>query len=170
MNETRYVGGVTKGATIGTAIASSIVVLIAYGLELADIRLPEEIKNTLFILLSAVGALIGGRQSPGDKLTFTDAMEAAARGVVGDSKNEPAPIEPESGNSRAAFEEYRNSGKLSALTPAEQPKHEDVDATRFESNPPGQRSKDEVYIPGIGWVVPAEDYPKTSTPDAPQQP
>ena len=43
MNETRYVGGVTKGATIGTAIASSIVVLIAYGLELADIRLPEEI-------------------------------------------------------------------------------------------------------------------------------
>lgn len=170
MNETRYVGGVTKGATIGTAIASSIVVLIAYGLELADIRLPEEIKNTLFILLSAVGALIGGRQSPGDKLTFTDAMEAAARGVVGDSKNEPAPIEPESGDSRAAFEEYRNSGKLSALTPAEQPKHEDVDATRFESNPPGQRSKDEVYIPGIGWVVPAEDYPKTSTPDAPQQP
>ncbi|AZF88211.1 hypothetical protein QEH46_gp27 [Rothia phage Spartoi] len=170
MNETRYVGGVTKGATIGTAIASSIVVLIAYGLELADIRLPEEIKNTLFILLSAVGALIGGRQSPGDALTFSDAMEAAARGVVGDSKNEPAPIEPESGDSRAAFEEYRNSGKLSALTPAEQPKHEDVDATRFESNPPGQRSKDEVYIPGIGWVVPAEDYPKTSTPDAPQQP
>lgn len=170
MNETRYVGGVTKGATIGTAIASSIVVLIAYGLELADIRLPEEIKNTLFILLSAVGALIGGRQSPGDALTFSDAMEAAARGVVGDSKNEPAPIEPESGDSRAAFEEYRNSGKLSALTHAEQPKHEDVDATRFESNPPGQRSKDEVYIPGIGWVVPAEDYPKTSTPDAPQQP
>lgn len=170
MNETRYVGGVTKGATIGTAIASSIVVLIAYGLELADIRLPEEIKNTLFILLSAVGALIGGRQSPGDALTFSDAMEAAARGVVGDSKNEPAPIEPERGDSRAAFEEYRNSGKLSALTPAEQPKHEDVDATRFESNPPGQRSKDEVYIPGIGWVVPAEDYPKTSTPDAPQQP
>lgn len=168
MNETRYVGGVTKGATIGTAIASSIVVLIAYGLELADIRLPEEIKNTLFILLSAVGALIGGRQSPGDKLTFTDAMEAAARGVVGDSKNEPAPVEAPA--SRAAFEEYRNSGKLSALTPAEQPKHEDVDATRFESNPPGQRSKDEVYIPGIGWVVPAEDYPKTSTPDAPQQP
>lgn len=170
MNETRYVGGVTKGATIGTAIASSIVVLIAYGLELADIRLPEEIKNTLFILLSAVGALIGGRQSPGDALTFSDAMEAAARGVVGDSKNEPAPIKPESGDSRAAFEEYRNSGKLSALTPAEQPKHEDVDATRFESNPPGQRSKDEMYIPGIGWVVPAEDYPKTSTPDAPQQP
>lgn len=168
MNETRYVGGVTKGATIGTAIASSIVVLIAYGLELADIRLPEEIKNTLFILLSAVGALIGGRQSPGDKLTFTDAMEAAARGVVGDSKNEPAPAA--AGGSRAAFEEYRNSGNLSALTPAEQPKHEDVDATRFESNPPGQRSKDEVYIPGIGWVVPAEDYPKTSTPDAPQQP
>lgn len=156
MNETRYVGGVTKGATIGTAIASSIVVLIAYGLELADIRLPEEIKNTLFILLSAVGALIGGRQSPGDKLTFTDAMEAAARGVVGDSKNEPAPVE--AGGSRAAF------------APAEQPKHEDVDAARFESNPPGQRSKDEVYIPGIGWVVPAEDYSKTSTPDAPQQP
>ena len=168
MNETRYVGGLTKGATIGTAIASSIVVLIAYGLELADIRLPEEIKNTLFILLSAVGALIGGRQSPGDKLTFADAMEAAARGVVGDSKNEPAPVE--AGGSRAAFDELRNSGKLSAIAPAEQPKHEDVDATRFESNPPGQRSKDEVYIPGIGWVVPAEDYPKTSTPDAPQQP
>jgi hypothetical protein len=83
MDAKRYIGRVTAGATIGTAITGSLTVIIGYILSQYGITLPAGVSDAVFILLSSLGALIGGRQSPSDKVTFEGMMEAAARGVTG---------------------------------------------------------------------------------------
>lgn len=83
MDAKRYIGRVTAGATIGTAITGSLTVIIGYVLSQYGITLPAGVSDAVFILLSSLGALIGGRQSPSDKITFEGMMEAAARGVTG---------------------------------------------------------------------------------------
>lgn len=83
MDAKRYIGRVTTGATIGTAITGSLTVIIGYVLAQYGITLPAGVSDAVFILLSSLGALIGGRQSPSDKITFEGLMEAAARGVTG---------------------------------------------------------------------------------------
>ena len=83
MDAKRYIGRVTTGATIGTAITGSLTVIIGYILSQYGITLPAGVSDAVFILLSSLGALIGGRQSPSDKITFEGLMEAAARGVTG---------------------------------------------------------------------------------------
>lgn len=88
MDNKRYIGRVTTGATIGTALASSLAVIIGFVFSQFGITLPPAVQEAAFILLSCLGALIGGRQSPSDKITFEGLMEAAASGVTG---NEPLP-------------------------------------------------------------------------------
>lgn len=83
MDAKRYIGRVTAGATIGTAITGSLTVIIGYILSQYGVTLPAGVSDAVFILLSSLGALIGGRQSPSDKITFEGMMEAAARGVTG---------------------------------------------------------------------------------------
>ena len=70
MDAKRYIGRVTTGATIGTAITGSLTVIIGYILSQYGITLPAGVSDAVFILLSSLGALIGGRQSPSDKITF----------------------------------------------------------------------------------------------------
>lgn len=88
MDNKRYIGRVTTGATIGTAMASSVAVILGFVLSQFGITLPPAVQDAAFILLSCLGALIGGRQSPSDKVTFEGLMEAAASGVTG---KEPLP-------------------------------------------------------------------------------
>lgn len=88
MDNKRYLGRVTTGATIGTAMASSVAVILGFVLSQFGITLPAAVQDAAFILLSCLGALIGGRQSPSDKVTFEGLMEAAASGVTG---KEPLP-------------------------------------------------------------------------------
>ena len=88
MDNKRYIGRVTTGATIGTAMASSVAVILGFVLSQVGITLPPAVQDAAFILLSCLGALIGGRQSPSDKVTFEGLMEAAASGVTG---KEPLP-------------------------------------------------------------------------------
>lgn len=83
MDAKRYIGRVTTGATIGTAITGSLTVIIGYILAQYGVTLPAGVSDAVFILLSSLGALIGGRQSPSDKIAFEGMMEAAARGVTG---------------------------------------------------------------------------------------
>ena len=83
MDAKRYIGRVTTGATIGTAITGSLTVIIGYILSQYGNYPASRGVGAVFILLSSLGALIGGRQSPSDKITFEGLMEAAARGVTG---------------------------------------------------------------------------------------
>ena len=62
MDNKRYIGRVTTGATIGTAMASSVAVILGFVLSQFGITLPPAVQDAAFILLSCLGALIGGRQ------------------------------------------------------------------------------------------------------------
>lgn len=60
MEEKRSVGRVTTSATTGTVIAGAVTVLVVYVASVAGVEVPEAVSSALTVVLSAIGALVGG--------------------------------------------------------------------------------------------------------------
>lgn len=169
--ETRFVGNVTKSTTGATLFAGSILTIVNYGLAQAGITIPAEVQTAAVTVILGLVVLITGRNTRGEKahlegaiqgetasalanLDLYEVLEAIADGVAADARN----AAPHEADGRAAFEEYRNTGKVQ---PAQSdPVSENVayDMTggrmyRFgEPGAPEGGSEGQIYDPRVGWV------------------
>lgn len=173
-NETRFVGNVTKSTTGATLFAGSILTIVNYGLAQAGITIPAEVQTAAVTVILGLVVLITGRNTRGEKahlegaiqgetasalanLNLYEVLEAIADGVAADARN----AVPHEADGRAAFEEYRNTGTVQPVQPAQSdPVSENVayDMTggrvyRFgEPGAPEGGSEGQIYDPRVGWV------------------
>lgn len=173
-NETRFVGNVTKSTTGATLFAGSILTIVNYGLAQAGITIPAEVQTAAVTVILGLVVLITGRNTRGEKahlegaiqgetasalanLDLYEVLEAIADGVAADARN----AAPHEADGRAAFEEYRNTGTVQPVKPAQSdPVSENVayDMTggrvyRFgEPGAPEGGSEGQIYDPRVGWV------------------
>lgn len=173
-NETRFVGNVTKSTTGATLFAGSILTIVNYGLAQAGITIPAEVQTAAVTVILGLVVLITGRNTRGEKahlegaiqgetasalanLDLYEVLEAIADGVAADARN----AAPHEADGRAAFEEYRNTGTVQPVQPAQSdPVSENVayDMTggrvyRFgEPGAPEGGSEGQIYDPRVGWV------------------
>ena len=173
-NETRFVGNVTKSTTGATLFAGSILTIVNYGLAQAGITIPAEVQTAAVTVILGLVVLITGRNTRGEKahlegaiqgetaaalanLDLYEGLEAIADGVAADARN----AAPHEADGRAAFEEYRNTGKVQPVLPAQpDTATENVayDMTggrvyRFgEPGAPEGGSEGQIYDPRVGWV------------------
>lgn len=173
-NETRFVGNVTKSTTGATLFAGSILTIVNYGLAQAGITIPAEVQTAAVTVILGLVVLITGRNTRGEKahlegaiqgetasalanLDLYEVLEAIADGVAADARN----AVPHEADGRAAFEEYRNTGTVQPVQPAQSdPVSENVayDMTggrvyRFgEPGAPEGGSEGQIYDPRVGWV------------------
>lgn len=174
INETRFVGNVTKSTTGATLFAGSILTIVNYGLAQAGITIPAEVQTAAVTVILGLVVLITGRNTRGEKahlegaiqgetasalanLDLYEVLEAIADGVAADARN----AAPHEADGRAAFEEYRNTGTVQPTQPAQSdPVSENVayDMTggrvyRFgEPGAPEGGSEGQIYDPRVGWV------------------
>jgi len=169
-NETRFVGNVTKSTTGATLFAGSILTIVNYGLAQAGITIPAEVQTAAVTVILGLVVLITGRNTRGEKahlegaiqgetasalanLDLYEVLEAIADGVAADARN----AAPHEADGRAAFEEYRNTGTVQPVQPA-QPDTVAYDMTggrvyRFgEPGAPEGGSEGQIYDPRVGWV------------------
>lgn len=169
-NETRFVGNVTKSTTGATLFAGSILTIVNYGLAQAGITIPAEVQTAAVTVILGLVVLITGRNTRGEKahlegaiqgetasalanLDLYKVLEAIADGVAADARN----AAPHEADGRAAFEEYRNTGTVQPVQPA-QPDTVAYDMTggrvyRFgEPGAPEGGSEGQIYDPRVGWV------------------
>lgn len=173
-NETRFVGNVTKSTTGATLFAGSILTIVNYGLAQAGITIPAEVQTAAVTVILGLVVLITGRNTRGEKahlegaiqgetaaalenLDLYEVLEAIADGVAADARN----AAPHEADGRAAFEEYRNTGTVQPVQPAQpDTATENVayDMTggrvyRFgEPGAPEGGSEGQIYDPRVGWV------------------
>lgn len=173
-NETRFVGNVTKATTGATLFAGSILTIVNYGLAQAGITIPAEVQTAAVTVILGLVVLITGRNTRGEKahlegaiqgetaaalanLDLYEVLEAIADGVAADARN----AAPHEADGRAAFEEYRNTGTVQPLLPAQPDTATDnvaYDMTgghvyRFgEPGAPEGGSEGQIYDPRVGWV------------------
>lgn len=173
-NETRFVGNVTKSTTGATLFAGSILTIVNYGLAQAGITIPAEVQTAAVTVILGLVVLITGRNTRGEKahlegaiqgetaaalanLDLYEVLEAIADGVAADARN----AAPHEADGRAAFEEYRNTGKVQPVLPAQPDTATDnvaYDMTggrvyRFgEPGAPEGGSEGQIYDPRVGWV------------------
>lgn len=173
-NETRFVGNVTKSTTGATLFAGSILTIVNYGLAQAGITIPAEVQTAAVTVILGLVVLITGRNTRGEKahlegaiqgetaaalanLDLYEVLEAIADGVAADARN----AAPHEADGRAAFEEYRNTGKVQPVLPAQPDTATDNVAYDMtggrvysfgEPGAPEGGAPGQIYDPRVGWV------------------
>nr|DAR21506.1 MAG TPA: hypothetical protein [Caudoviricetes sp.] len=175
MNNERYAGNVTKTATMGVGMVGALMTIVVFIAHRFGFELPGDVQAAISTLILGGTAYIFGRNAVGDKahtenivsdaveshvgdavhkavsaVDFYEAMEAIARGVVG----EPAPehvseVKPNPTDSmREQWEKEALGGRQYRYGEEGAP----------EGGAPGQ-----IYDPRVGWVDEVEDqFPNDS--------
>lgn len=175
MNNERYAGNVTKTATMGVGMVGALMTIVVFIAHRFGFELPGDVQAAISTLILGGTAYIFGRNAVGDKahtenivsdaveshvgdavhkavgaVDFYEAMEAIARGVVG----EPAPehvseVKPNPADSmREQWEKEALGGRQYRYGEAGAP----------EGGAPGQ-----IYDPRVGWVDETPDqFPSDS--------
>lgn len=175
MNNERYAGNVTKTATMGVAMVGAVMTIIVFIADRVDIKLPGEVQAAISTLILGATAYLFGRNAVGEKahtegivadavdshvseavnkavgaVDFYEAMEAIARGVVGESAPEhvsevaPSPADA----MREQWEKEALGGRQYRYGEEGAP----------EGGAPGQ-----IYDPRVGWVDETPDqFPSDS--------
>lgn len=175
MSNERYAGNVTKTATMGVAMVGAVMTILVFITGRFGIEIPGEVQAAISTLILGATAYLFGRNAVGEKahtegivsdavdshvseavskavgaVDFYEAMEAIARGIVG----EPAP-------------EHLSEVKPNpADSMREQWENEALGGRQYrygEAGAPAGGAPGQIYDPRVGWVNEVEDqFPNDS--------